>query len=121
MTFSQPKFKALQKRWYKKLAQNGFDDIETEMGQLKSWESFRVKKHDSTIPEKELYYTLCRQFLQEHEFKYLVKIHPRRIRKIFEKHVEGMSYRNIAKKHGLDKNTVATIIQRLRKLMVRND
>jgi hypothetical protein len=72
---SQPdNFKALQKAWYKKLRDEGFDDIEQDEENLKVWHSHffanRLKNRhtQSSWASKEEYFRVAGQFLHDHEF-----------------------------------------------------
>ncbi len=116
-------FQALQKTWYKKLKQEGFEDIEQADGHLKLWSAyyFRSKyKTDGDVlfqQAKEEYYRLARQFLHEKSFEDI------RTKRIWELHSEGMSIRNIVKVlkqegHVAYKNIVHPIVKALSKEMI---
>lgn len=110
--YQQAKFKALQKKWYEKLASKGFEDAEDSEQYLKTWESFQGKlTNNAYSSSKADYYRLARQFLNDYTFK------TKKERKIFEMHVEGIGYRPIAKKFKTYKNKIAEIVQNLRSIM----
>ena len=98
--FKTKEFQELQTKWYKKLQQKGFNDIERTdkigkaAGRLKTDAlenvSHSYSAHQFSI--KEEYYRLAGQFLHEHKFKTQVE------KKIWELHSEGVSVRNIIKK-----------------------
>lgn len=92
----------MEKVWYDKLKEEGFEDIEdtnNEFRPLKSWHSFRFMLNDSsyfkntnlrTNRESAIsYYRLACQLLNTHHFKN--ETH----RRIWELHSEGWSKRQI--------------------------
>lgn len=112
-----------RKFWYKKLKDDGFEDIEdVERDTLKTWalrttaELLRVNSK-IVIEAKEEYYSMCRHFLADHEFK------NKKERIIWEYHTEGISTRDIAKlleKAGIAKTSrtpVYNTIKRLENIM----
>lgn len=125
--FSTKKFKALRDEWYKKLEQEGFDDIESnyksEKGSrehqlLHVWESLYFKQ--SAVAQRfyatETYYTLCRQFSHEYPFQNSLD------QKVWELHSEGSSLREIAKNlkaegYLVNKDKVNEIVRQLVNIM----
>jgi len=103
--------KDLQSIWYKKLKDNGFNDIEdtsTEGRLLKSWHSFRYKEDE----EKTVYYEKAHDILNSHHFK------KEEYRAIWEMHCEGLSEREISERlKSFKKSWVHTIIARTAKLI----
>lgn len=84
------KLKAL---WYKKLKDEGFDDIEQDEDNLKSWSAKFVREGSplELIESKTAYYQMATNFLNDYDFETeLEKI-------IWTYHSEAISYRNIAK------------------------
>lgn len=113
MNPNSKQFKELQKTWYDKLKNTkskqypeGFNDIEQDNGMLKTWESSHYTKHkyngltlESWLVSKQAqveYYTLARQWTHEHKFK------SKEEKKLWELHAEGMSYREMQKKTGIN-------------------
>ena len=94
-------FKNLRDRWYKKLKDSGFEDIEQDEDRLKEYSTTRFTsgKNNKLPPDqiktlndsKEEYYRVAGHFLHEHEFNNEVD------RFIWQKHAEGHSYRDITK------------------------
>ena len=87
--------KSLQKEWYKKLKDSGFDDIEDTKHPnmpLKAWHSFgRFNVSTMDREASETYYSLARDLLNTHKFK--SKLH----KIIWEHHCDGQSNRHIEK------------------------
>lgn len=83
--------KDLQKLWYKKLKDSGFEDIEDENNELKVWSSaFRRKKSLVSWEAKESYYHMANKFLNEYQFENsLDKI-------VWEYHSNAISMRDIS-------------------------
>lgn len=112
--FKSKEFRNLQKDWYKKLANTGFEDIEDTSSQnefLKSWSS----EINETGQE---YYYMAEHFLSEYSFQDDDE------KLIWEMHTNGKSERDIAiafkrrRKRGLKKSNIHCIIDRLRKMML---
>jgi hypothetical protein len=113
-------FTKLQNKWYNKLKRSGFDDIEwtdtkTGFGQSTSYlKNSRNGVNAQLDPNKELYYTMCRNWLA----------HAGPVKKIdrimFELHAEGFGYRDIVErvKHKLKKsNSHTAIFMRMKPLI----
>jgi len=114
-------FNALKKKWYQKLRDEGFKDIETEKhGLLKTFDStvFSSRYDPTTFESKETYYRLCGIFLHHHKFE------TRLDKAIWELHTNGKSFResaNILKKRfhrqKINKDKINGIVDRLVSLM----
>src|SRR5216683_5209918 len=91
------KFKQLQSKWYKKLKDKGFEDIEQDETRLKKWsETYFTKgnlsqSHPVAVNAKLDYYNMCRSFVENHSFKNKTE------KRMFEMHAEGTGIRVIAK------------------------
>lgn len=112
-------FLSLQKIWYKKLKESGFDDIEQSEQRLKAWHSSFFKVHYNKVlyEAKEEYYNRACQFLYEYSFK------NDKEKLIWEMHANGTSIEEITKvllKKGFKtyKNFVHLTIQRLSKYIL---
>jgi hypothetical protein len=86
---------ALQKIWYKKLRDSGFEDIEDVSSPqrfLKTWHStyFFNRYTPETYEHKEMYYRMCSHFLHEYAFP------TDRLKEIWKMHTEGMSLRSMS-------------------------
>jgi len=117
----KPDFKELQKHWYKKLKDSGFEDVEKdEYFLIRDARSKRIFRSDRSIEYYESvieYYQLAENFL--HDFKFKTE----REKIIWEYHANGISMRDIViimQKAGikdLTRTKVCTIIGQLRKEM----
>jgi hypothetical protein len=69
--FKTKKFEALKDKWYKKLEQEGFVDVEQDENNLKVWESTAFQnRYDARNAEfTEEYYRLAGQFLYDYNFE----------------------------------------------------
>jgi hypothetical protein len=85
-------FKELQKHWYTKLRDEGFEDIEDDQGRPKEWDfnffrnRFDPIKYQATLQ----YYAWARFVLTTFKFRNELE------RMIWELHCEGLSERKIA-------------------------
>lgn len=117
MNPQDPKFQKLQAKWYKKLKDKGFEDIEQDEARLKKWsETFFTRgdlsQSNVTIVTAKLdYYHMCRHFLNEYKFKNKTE------KIMFEMHTEGLGVRVIAKKLKTYPQKVQTIVHGLVKVM----
>ncbi len=110
MDFNSPKFKALRKKWYGKLAKSGFEDVEQDDVHLIRTEYRAMITNAAEIRAE--YYRYCRHMLNDWRFKNAYE------KKVFALHSEGVTVREIAritKKHTFD--GVAKIIRRIKKEM----
>lgn len=116
--YKSEKFKAEQDEWYRKLKEEGFEDIEFEFkdgrgGSLKRFHSkFFVSRFKEGLPQaKEDYYRACAEFMLCHKFK------DTREQRIWELHCDGMSVRKIAVEIDWHKDLVNRTIMALEDIM----
>lgn len=93
--FHSKKFKTLQTRWYQKLKEEGFEDIEDTSSPreyLHTWDSTHFFKtyDEETFQLKAQYYEKAKNFLNDYSFEESLD------EKIFEMHTEGLSVRAIS-------------------------
>lgn len=120
-------YNKLKKEWYKRLENSGFQDIEQDEDNLKSWsvsKGVRNRNNGASAQQvlenreaRETYYRLAGQFLHDYRFT------SRTDRLIWEKHSDGESIRDIVKilaLHGIKttKNPVNEVIKTLRDIML---
>jgi hypothetical protein len=122
MKFHQTEdFKRLQSKWYKKLAKEGFSDIENEKD-LKVLHStwFHARHKEKNIHEthnaKREYFRLAGIFLHVHEFASDLE------KTIWELHTDGFYLREIAtklrtKQNKVNKDNVRLTLQKLTQAM----
>lgn len=133
-------FKALQKKWYDKLAEDGFEEIESipseEGSFLKRWDSKRfihkrkyaVSKpltvnfestftYDPLIPEAcQEYYYRATHMLENYDFASV------RDKNIWELYCQGLTYREIAiRVEGVTSLLVYRTVKRLREVVLRGN
>lgn len=121
MDRNSPEFKKLQKEWYAKAKESGFDDIEQEDGNLKVWshQFFKVRHNQTLFEAKQEYYRLAGQFLHSHKFADDVE------KKIWEYHAtDATSIRDIVKELAnigvkTNKNKVNAILRNLSEQMLK--
>ena len=119
MDKNSKEFKELKAKWYKKLEEKGFNDIEQDEEHLKAWHShyFRERYSPSRFEAKQEYYRAASKFFHDYKFENPTD------KSIWRLHVEGLSSRDIAAYR--QKNcvrpwsfpAVAAIIKRLSKEM----
>jgi len=119
-----PELKALQKHWYKKLKDEGFNDIEDTNSPrelLKQWHSTYFYRHYTveTFQDKQDYWRTCSRFLHSHTFQ---TVHEK---KVWELYCDGQSLRQIAdqlrtKKKRVNKDSLNKIVSNLIKIMKAN-
>lgn len=105
--FKKPitEYDKLRAVWYKKLEKEGFQDIETDEHNLKSWSAkFASRKSQELWQAKEAYYYMATNFLNEYAFDSALE------KTIWEYHTEAISIRDIVKL--LRKKTKVMIINR---------
>lgn len=117
--FKTKKFKALEQKWYKKLAESGFVDAEDTSREdmpLKAWHDqyFRRRYNVTTFAAKQSYYQRCQDFSHSYNF---TDLHEKRV---WDLHCEGVSVREIGKKLRCGKDEAHEIIFRLRKECFRD-
>jgi len=93
--FQSKKFKTLQKRWYLKLKESGFkeiEDTESSFEYLKDWHShhFQKKYEPQTFEANETYYRMASGLLHLDTFKSDSE------KKIWAMHADGIAIRKIA-------------------------
>ena len=94
MNHKTKEFKKLQKEWYKKLAKEGFEDIEQDEEHLKQWESgyFLHRYSPDVFAAKQEYFRLAGRFLLEHDFESAFE------RKVWALYAEGHTLSFIRKR-----------------------
>lgn len=120
MSQQSSEFKKLQKIWYAKLKDSGFEDAEQSDGNLKKWSSlFLIHSKGPLLRDaKQTYYRWAEHFLNDHKFDSTTE------KLIWFYHSEGMSVRDIAaklKELGLSTisfDTVSRRVIKLRKVMI---
>lgn len=85
----QPSYEELRTKWYKKLKDKGFVDIEHNEW-FHNHDRFHSKKFLSTYKQKEEYFQLAQDFLNIYKFDKKIE------EVIWEYHVNGLTIRNIA-------------------------
>jgi DNA-binding NarL/FixJ family response regulator len=108
--------KKLQAKWYKKLAKEGFKDIEVQespLEMLHTWDSlyFLSRYTPEQFKAKQLYYERAAQFLHSHVFE------TSREKSIWEQYSQGLSARAIAKLRRTSTYKIRKIIKNLERLM----
>jgi transposase-like protein len=119
----KPDYEKEKAKWYKKLENSGFVDIEQDEDNLKKWSSVftaEVGKHSLELWKiKAEYFQMATNFLEEYKFDNNVE------KVIWEYHANGLSIREIAdllkkarvKSVGVKKSNVSLIIKRLKNSM----
>lgn len=93
--------KELQRYWYQKLKESGFEDIETDQGFLKKEVGSSTKERAISDREaREIYYASAAAFLHAYSFETLSDY------RIWSSHVEGKSLRETALQLGFVKGFV---------------
>ncbi len=107
-----PEFKSLQKKWYNKLAKDGFVDAEeydSPREMLKRWHGKDFEAKDFvTIQASQAYYSEATEMLNWFEFDC------KEDKQLWELHANGSSVREIAKKLKKPKSTIHDAVLRLR-------
>lgn len=104
-------FEKLKAKWYKKLAESKFVDIENADGSLKAPIDPRTIAYALRDKEaRETYYSTAKEFLRTHEFEDII------LQNIWIEHCEGTSYRKIAKKLKLTFYRVSKAISYMKEL-----
>lgn len=110
--YETPEFLRTQKKWYAKLKDEGFQDIEatkSTRGVTRSGDDSRTVLPQASVSE---YYRLARAFLHDYTFKDNKHWH------MWLLHSEGLSIRMIAEKLGSDRTTVHEVIVDYSKCML---
>ena len=84
-------YEKLRAVWYKKLEREGFEDIETDENNLKSWTATKVRRSQDLWQAKEAYYQMAANLLNDYKFESNVE------KWIWEYHADGVSVRDIVK------------------------
>lgn len=109
--FKTKKFKLLQTKWYKKLADAGFEDIERDENTLKASTDIRtVRQAYIDQEERQTYYSIAKEFLNSHRFK------TEEEREIWRLHCEGIGQLTIARQFDMTYYRVNFIISELKRL-----
>jgi len=112
-------FKSLQKLWYKKLKDSGFEDIEDFEGcriLKRSFSAYTWQHTQQDFDEIQDYFRLAGQFYYEHRFENKLE------KEIWRLHSEGVSYREIAEilrthKQKVNKDSVQKIVSKYSKMI----
>lgn len=105
---------ALTKKWYKKLADKGFKDLEDENGNLKEYASSRVAQKDPVACElAQAYYERARALLH---LGYLTDATEKQVWRYYS---EGMSALQISKKMGLTRWKVEGIVHDIERRYIK--
>lgn len=99
-------FKSLQAKWYKKLADEGFKDIEKEAQSLSG--RFKSKQ----VEQIQDYYDKASSFLNDYDFRNL------KHKRIWDLHTQGLSTRKIAAIAKFSKSDVHRIIKKYESIML---
>lgn len=116
--FQSKQFKVLQHKWYKKIKDQGFDDVEDVESPrefMKDWHSMYFQKRYTidSFQAKEEYYRMARSFSNTHKFEC------RRDKQIWELHCEGLSLRKIAEKLKTKICRIHKVIKTLSQIMLQ--
>lgn len=113
--YETKKFKQQQAKWYKKLKDKGFKEIEqtpdNESGFLRQWDGSYFKTHYTaeTLKAKQDFYRIATHYIESGHFDYgYEKI-------AWSRYVEGASYEAIAKEINVGIVKVWKILRKLRK------
>lgn len=111
--------KTLQKKWYKKLKDSGFEDIEDTREpyrNLHRWDShyFSRRFTPDTFNAKKEYFEIAQNIMLDFKFE------DKRQKDIMKLHSEGFSTREIASKIGIGSTTVQRVIKDVRKKYKEN-
>ena len=108
--YEKKDFKALQKEWYQKLKEEGFRDIEDQKtGIVERPFSHRRYRTDLFYQASVDYYLTMGHYLENGHIRSDLD------RKVLEMHIEGRTYRAIAKELNQHTNTVYRKVQRYKK------
>jgi hypothetical protein len=118
--YDSAKFKKLKERWYKKLSDAGFEDVEYDENHLREYDSSITRRYDvHQIGPKAEYYRLAGQFFYDHKFD------TARDKSIWDLHSQGLSVTAIAHKlkhkgyKAVTKTPVHVTVQKLAKEMLK--
>lgn len=106
-----------KKIWYKKLKDEGFEDIEPHENTLKSWSYKFADRNVDEITAKQVYYRMANHFLNDHQFNSILE------KVIWEYHANGIAVRDIASQLSKAKvtktsyDTIWRIVGKIKKAM----
>jgi DNA-directed RNA polymerase specialized sigma24 family protein len=101
-----PKLKQLQAHWYRKLKDDGFEDIEDpDTGFLKTWTGYREFRVD-----KAAYYRLAQLTLASRRMARFSRTR----RAIWRLHAKGLSYTEIVQELGVSDQQVQRAVKAVR-------
>lgn len=117
--FKKREFRKLQKYYYDKLREGGFEDIEetdSPKEMLKTWHSsyFQYRHGSSEFREITQYFTAARSVLNDYTFSTDTE------KAIWELHAEGFSLRKISEALGINKDVVHKCIKMIRRSFTEN-
>ena len=114
--YKDPNFIKEQKKWYQKLKNSGFVDIESFSTACEPHDilKFPFNSGGMDIEQEEEYYRECRSFLHEFNFKSKTE------RKIWELHSEGTPYKKIARQARTSYHKVFFAINEIKGYMLRD-
>lgn len=114
MSRKKSDYEELRDVWYKKLADEGFEDIEQDEDTLKTWSNSLFQYHsEETRRAKRDYYELAELFMDNYKFENDLD------KTIWAYHVNGLSYRKISSiltKAGMKNKGRGTVFNTLKKL-----
>lgn len=127
--YETAKFKALNKKWKKKLEKSGFEDAEQdinpklcaqsnikehEISKLKAWTTSLFKGRYSEVgyKAKEAYYQLAGQFLHSYDFE------TKKEQVVWMHHSNGLSYDKIVSATKITHAVVRRIVEKLSAIML---
>ena len=116
--FKTKKFKDLQKKWYSKLKEEGFKEIEdtnSDKEFIKTWDSkyfsIKYKASPDAYEAKAEYYRAATSFLESHQFKDVIE------KEVWSMHAEGFSLRDTATELKIKIWVARMIVNNLKKIM----
>lgn len=124
---TEKSFKDIQKLWYDKLKDSGFDDIEDKKRYLKKWDSFKIRlietRKQNQYPEYQSkidsyrnhpeFFTVC-DYLAKHGNS---KFNMLDIETVWDLHVHGLTIRKIAKHMKRSKSRIFEVIKKIKEWM----
>lgn len=117
--YDEPEYKELQKEWYQKLKDSGFEDAESSPKYLKQWHSryFFIRNTPEKLDQTIEYYDMSLHFYWHYRgFQNI------REKEIWWLHCQGLSRREIAadlteRNEPISDSLVQIILARLKKIM----
>lgn len=103
----QQSFQQLQAKWYRKLANSGFEDIEQPDGNLKVWAT-RPSRAD--MVSRAEYYHLAQQYHQDKEFPTTLDKY------VWGWHSKGLTNEQVARRVGKSQGSVEWHLKKMRRL-----